>query len=236
MKKEYTTATATSIKYWSLDDRPREKLVAKGPAMLSNAELLAILINSGTRRYSALDLARMVLEKANDNLRELGKLSIATLRETQGIGDARAITIAAALELGRRRQIADGLDRSRVLTSANAREIVIPLLADLPNEAFCVLYLNNACMLVKHEIISNGGLTSTTVDIRVILKQALLLNATRLIVAHNHPSGNTRPSEADKQLTIRLRDAAGIMDIDLLDHIIVAGSQTLSMADEEMMH
>lgn len=233
MKKEVQPPTA--IKHWSYDDRPREKLMTKGPAMLTNAELLAILINSGTKNYSALDLARMVLEKAHDNLRELGTLSISDLQKTQGIGEARAITITAALELGRRRQIAGGLERPRILSSADAQEIIVPLLADLPNEAFCALYLNNASMLVKHEIISYGGLTSTVVDVRVILKQALLLNTTRLIVAHNHPSGNLKPSESDKLLTTKLRDAARLMDIQLLDHVIVAGPQILSMADEGIL-
>lgn len=233
MKKELQTTTA--IKHWSYEDRPREKLLTKGPAMLSNTELLAILINSGTKRHSALDLARIILEKAHDNLRELGTLSITELQKTQGIGEARAITIAAALELGRRRQIAGGLERPRILSSADAKEIIIPLLADLPNEAFCALYLNNACMLIKHEIISHGGLTSTVVDVRVILKQALLLNTTRLIVAHNHPSGNLQPSDSDKQLTTKLRDAAQLMDIQLLDHIIVAGPRILSMADEGIL-
>lgn len=232
MKKEYLT---TAIKYWNEDDRPREKLAARGPAVLSNAELLAILINSGTRRHSALDLARLVLESADDNLRQLGRLSIHDLQRTHGIGKARAIIIAAALELGRRRQIADGLERTCIQSAAEAKEIVVPLLTDLPYEAFCVLYLNNAGMLVRHEIISNGGLTSTTVDIRVVLKQALLLNATRMIVAHNHPSGNLKPSAADKQLTDKLRESAKVMDIQLLDHIIVGGTKAFSITDDMLI-
>lgn len=224
-----------SIKDWSEDDRPREKLLSKGPASLTNAELLAILINSGTRSHSALDLARMTLEQAHDNLRELGRLSIAELQRTKGIGEARAITIAAALELGRRRQTADGLERKAITSARDASEIILPLLNDLPHEAFCVLYLNQANRLIRHEIISTGGLTGTVADIRLILKQALMLNSNQLIVAHNHPSGNSTPSAADKQLTQKLRDAAMLMDIRLLDHVIVAGAQMLSMAEEGLI-
>ncbi len=222
----------SSIKQWSEDDRPREKLLTKGPTALTNAELLAILINSGTRTHSALDLARLTLAQAQDNLRELGRLSITELRRTKGIGEARAITIAAALELGRRRQTADGLERKAITSAQDASEIILPLLNDLPHEAFCVLFLNQANRLIRHEIISSGGLTGTVADIRLILKQALMLNANQLIVAHNHPSGNITPSTADKQLTEKLRDAAKLMDIRLLDHVIVAGSQMLSMAEE----
>jgi DNA repair protein RadC len=222
----------TGIKQWSEDDRPREKLVAKGPAALTNAELLAILINSGTRTYSALDLARIILQQAHDNLRELGRLSIAELRRTKGIGEARAITIAAALELGRRRQSAEGPERKAITSAHDAADIILPLLNDLPHEAFCVLYLNQANRLIRHEIISTGGLTGTVADIRLILKQALMLNANQLIVAHNHPSGNSTPSAADKVLTEKLRDAAMLMDIRLLDHMIIAGAQMLSMAEE----
>ena len=230
-----TSTNSTTIKQWSEDDRPREKLLAKGPAALTNAELLAILINSGTRTHSALDLARLILAQAQDNLRELGRLSIAELRRTKGIGEARAITIAAALELGRRRQTADGPDRIAITSASDASGIILPLLNDLPHEAFCVLFLNQANRLIRHEIISSGGLTGTVADIRLILKQALMLNANQLIVAHNHPSGNLTPSTADKQLTEKLRDAARLMDIRLLDHVIVAGAQMLSMAEEGMI-
>lgn len=224
-----------SIKEWNEDDRPREKLLNKGATSLTNAELLAILINSGTRQHSALDLAKMILTQAHDNLRELGKLGLSELQQTKGIGEARAITIAAALELGRRRQIADGLERTVIQSADDVTEIVIPLLADLSHEAFCVLYLNQASKLIRHEIISSGGLTGTVADIRIILKQALLLNSNKIIVAHNHPSGNLTPSMADKELTAKLRDAARLMDIQLLDHVIVAGNRTLSMVEEGMM-
>jgi DNA repair protein RadC len=221
-----------SIKNWSEDERPREKLMLKGPACLSDAELLTILIASGTREKSALDLARETLELANNNLQELGRLNVKQLQKTKGIGEARAITIAAALELGRRRQIAEGLQRPAIEKSADVAAIVVPLLQDLNHEAFCVLYLNQANRVLRHEIISHGGLTSTIADIRLILKNALLHNANKLIIAHNHPSGNQTPSKADKDLTAKLRDAAQLMDITLLDHVIVTGTTYLSMVDE----
>jgi len=224
-----------SIKQWNEDDRPREKLLMKGPGAVTHAELLAILISSGTREHSALDLARLVLQQAHENLRELGKVSIKDLQHTKGIGKARAISIAAALELGRRRQTADGLMRTTINRSKDAAELILPLLADLPYEAFCVVYLNQANRLIHHEIVSNGGLTGTIADIRLILKQALVLNANQLIVAHNHPSGSTQPSIADKQLTVKLRDAALLMDIQLLDHVIVGGSKLFSMSDAGLM-
>lgn len=223
------------ITQWSEDDRPREKLLRKGPAALTDAELLAILIHGGTPSRSALDLAREILAQAHNHLRELGRLSLSELQQTKGIGEAKAITITAALELGRRRQLADGLERVAIKSSADAAEIVLPLLGDLNHEAFCVLYLNQANKLIRHEIISNGGLTGTVADIRIMLKQALLQNANQLVVAHNHPSGNPQPSAADKELTVKLRDAAALMDIRLLDHLIIAGPRYLSLADEGLM-
>lgn len=225
----------SSIKQWLEDDRPREKLSTKGAAALTDAELLAILINSGTRTHSALDLARIVLQRAHNNLRELGRLGIKELMQTKGIGEARAITIAAALEIGRRRQIADGLERESITSSADAAEIIIPQLADLNHEVFYVLFLNQASKLITHKIVSSGGITGTVADTRIILKEALLLNSNNLIVAHNHPSGNLTPSSADKQLTVKLKEAAALMDIKLLDHLIIGGSRYLSLADEGLM-
>lgn len=223
---------SNSIKNWAEDERPREKMLQKGAASLSDAELLAILISSGTKEKSALDLAREVLGHAHNNLHELGRLGVVELQKTKGIGEARAITIAAALELGRRRQITEGLQRPTITQSADAAEIVIPLLRDLNHEMFCVLYLNQSSRVLRHEMISSGGLTGTVADIRMILKNALLYNANKLIIAHNHPSGNNQPSLADKELTKKLKEAAEWMDIKLLDHLIVAGAGYLSMADE----
>lgn len=226
---------ANSIKNWNEDDRPREKMLQRTAAALTDAELLTILIASGTKEKSALELAREILGLAHNNLQELGRLSVAELQKVKGIGEARAITIAAALELGRRRQLSEGLDRETFTTSIHAARVVLPLLQDLPYEAMCVLYLNQANRMIRHEIISNGGLTATVADIRIILKNALLNNASNLIIAHNHPSGNRQPSQADLQLTKRLDESALLMDIKLLDHIIVGGGKYLSFKDEGLL-
>lgn len=225
-------ATPNSIKNLAEDDRPREKMLQKGPASLSDAELLAILISSGTKEKSALDLARDMMALAHNNINELGRLGIPEFQKIKGIGEARAITIAAAMELGRRRQIGQGLQRTQIGSSADAAEIVIPLLCDLNYESFSVLFINQSNKVLKHELISSGGLTATVADIRIILKNALLYNANKLIVAHNHPSGTLKPSQADKDMTQKLKEAAQMMDIKLLDHLIVAGTNYLSMADE----
>lgn len=224
-----------SIKNWAQDDRPREKLLQKGPTSLSDSELLGILVASGTRERSAIELAKDILALASNNLLELGRLSVKELQKIKGIGEARAITICAAMELGRRRQISEGLDRSAIQSSRDAAQLLAPLLRDLNHEAFCVLYLNNAGKLIKHEMVSNGGMTATVADIRMILKHAILLNATRMVVGHNHPSGNKKPSNADITLTKKIAEASRIMDIELLDHIIIAGSDYVSLADEGLM-
>lgn len=223
---------SNSIKTWSEDERPREKMLLKGAAALSDAELLAILISSGTKEKSALDLARDILGLAQNNLHELGRLGVLELQKTKGIGEARAITIAAALELGRRRQMGEALQRTAITQSGDAAEIAIPLMRDLSHEVFCVFYLNQSNKILRYEIISSGGLTGTVADIRIMLKNALLQNANKLIIAHNHPSGNLQPSHADKELTRKLKEAAEYMDIKLLDHLIIAGTNYLSMADE----
>jgi DNA repair protein RadC len=226
---------SNSIKNWSEDERPREKVLQKGVSVLSDAELLAILISSGTKEKSALDLAREILAQAHNNLHELGRLGVLELQKTKGIGEARAITIAAALELGRRRQMGEALQRTSVTQSGDAAEIAIPLMRDLNHEVFCVFYLNQSNKIIRHEIISSGGLTGTVADIRIMLKNAVLQNANKLIIAHNHPSGNLQPSQADKELTRKLKEAAEYMDIKLLDHLIIAGTNYLSMADEGMI-
>lgn len=221
-----------SIKNWTEEDRPREKMLKKGAAALTDAELLAILISSGTIKRSALDLAREILGLANNNLREMGKLNVMELQKVKGIGKARAITICAAMELGRRRQVGEGVDRVMINSSADAAHIIMPLLQDLNHEVFCIVYLNHASKYLKHEIISSGGMSATVVDVRMILKNCLLYNANQFIMAHNHPSGSKKPSEADKRLTAKIGEAAAVMEIRLADHIIIAGSEYLSMADE----
>lgn len=226
---------SNSIKNWAEDERPREKMLHKGPISLSDAELLGILISSGTREKSAIDLAREILSIANGNLLELGKLGLKELQKVKGIGEAKAISIAAAMELGRRRQLSEALERPSINSSAAALPIVRPLLQDLTHEVFCVLYLNNAGKLLRHELLSSGGMTATVVDVRMVLKNCLLHNANRFIVAHNHPSGNPNPSQADINMTRQLQEAAKIMDITLLDHIIIAGDSFTSLADEGHM-
>lgn len=230
MEKQYL-----SIKNWVEEDRPREKMVQKGPAALTDAELLALLISSGTKERSAIDLARDILALAHNNVHELGKLSLTELTKVKGIGTARGITIAAALELGRRRQQSEGLKRPTVSSSQTAADILIPLMRDLNHEVFYVMYLNQANKIIKYEAISSGGITATVADIRIILKNALLNGANQLIVAHNHPSGNLKPSKADLDLTKKLKDSAMMMDIRLLDHIIVAGNNFTSLNDEGLL-
>ncbi len=223
---------SNSIKNWVEDERPREKMVQKGASALSDAELLGIIISSGTKERSAIDLARDILALAHNNLRELGRLGVKELQQVKGIGDARAITISAAMELGRRRQVSEGLERESINNSTDAANIIVPLLQDMNHEVFCVVYLNHANKVIKHEFISYGGLTATVADTRIILKNCLLCNASQIIVAHNHPSGSLKPSEADKVLTEKIRESAAFMDIRLIDHIIVAGGSYLSMSDE----
>lgn len=224
-----------TIKSLAEDERPREKLLQKGAVALSDTELLAILINSGTRTRSALDLSRDILRMAHNNLKELGRLSVSQLQQTRGIGKARAIAITAALEIGRRRQLAEGLERKVIVSSADAARIVQPLMQDLNHEIFCVLFLNHANHYLRHEVISSGGLTGTVADIRLILKQALLINASQIVLAHNHPSGNLKASTADRQLTQKLKEASDLMDIRLLDHLIISGNGYLSFTDEGLM-
>lgn len=224
-----------SLKHRKEDEQPREKLMHKGASALSDAELLAILISSGTKERSAIDLARDILQQAHNNLHELGRLSLKELQQTKGIGEARAITIAAALELGRRRQLNEALQRTAIQSSKDAAQIIIPLLRDLSHEAFCVLYLDRASKLIRHELVSAGGISGTVADPRIILKQALLYNASSIVVAHNHPSGSLRPSRADEQLTKKLKEAASYMDIILADHLIIGATSYFSFKDEGLL-
>jgi DNA repair protein RadC len=231
----HAVSESKSIKNWVEDERPREKMLQKGASALTDAELLAILISSGTPKRSALDLARDVLGLANNQLRDIGRLSVTELQKVKGIGVARAITISAALELGRRRQLSENPDRQSVSNTAVAARMVMPHLQDLSHEVFYVLYLNHNNKLLREEKISSGGYTQTTVDVRMILKSCLLHNASRIIIAHNHPSGSKKPSESDLRLTGQIKEAARLMEIQLIDHIIVAGSEYLSMANEGLI-
>ncbi len=224
-----------SIKQWAKDDRPREKLLLKGVENLSNSELLAILLHNGTREKSAVELGKDILRLGKDNLNELGKFSIKELMRVKGIGEVKAITIAAALELGRRRQASESLQKSIVLTSNDIAGYLRSILMDYRHEVFAVLFLNRANKINHFEIISEGGITGTIADPRLILKKALEEDAVNIVLCHNHPSGNLRPSRADEALTIKIKEAARYFDIKVIDHIIVSGDGYYSFADEGLL-
>ena len=224
-----------SIKQWSKEERPREKLLVLGAAALSDSELLAILIRNGTRHKTALDLGREMLGLGKNNLGALGRLSVRELMKIKGIGEAKAIAIAAALELGRRRQSSVPLDKILVQSSADVAGFLQAKLQDEQREVFAVLFLNRANKVNHFEIFSEGGITGTVADPRVILKKALEESAVNLILCHNHPSGSLKPSRADEQLTTKIRDAAKLLDIQVLDHIIVSERGYFSFADEGLM-
>ena len=224
-----------SIKQWSNDDKPREKLVHKGKSVLSDAELIAILIGSGSRNESAVELAKRILASANNNLNELGKLSIKQLMQFKGIGEAKAVTIAAALEVGRRRREESAQKITKITSSKSVFELLHPLMGELPHEEFWIVYLNNANKVMHTALLSKGGITGTLVDVRLVLKKALELGAVGLILAHNHPSGTLKPSEADKQVTSKLRTAAEAFDIKVLDHVIITQQDYFSFADNAML-
>ena len=224
-----------SIKNWSQDDRPREKLRDKGSRVLSDAELLAILIGSGTVQESAVELSKRILSSVGHNLQNLGKLSIAQLLNFKGIGEAKAIKIKAAMELSRRRRESNPTQLDKINTSLSAFEIMQPLLGHLSHEEFWVLYLNRSNKIVAKTQLSKGGMTSTIVDVRIILKQALEHSATAILLAHNHPSGMLKPSVSDKQLTQKLKLASESLDIKVLDHIIVTEKSYFSFADESLL-
>lgn len=221
-----------SIKDWAKDDRPREKLLSKSPQSLSDSELLAILIRSGTPRNSALDVAKEVLRAGKNNLQELGKLSVQELMKIKGIGEAKAITISAAMELGRRRQASHFLDRPVIRDTKEVAAYLQTLLRDLGYEVFGVLFLNRSGRVKHLEILSRGGITATVADTRLIMKKALEEGAVSIILFHNHPSGSLVPSKADEELTIKIRDAAKLFDIRLLDHFIVSEEGHFSFADK----
>ena len=224
-----------SIKQWAKDDRPREKLLSKGAENLSDSELLAILINHGSKEKSALELAKEILKLGKDNLVELGKLSVKELMKIKGIGEAKAITIAAALEIGRRRQAYTSLNKAVVSTSADIAHYLQSKLKDNRREVFAVVFLNRANKVNHFEIVSEGGITGTVADPRVILKKALEEDAVSIILCHNHPSGSLKPSKADEELTQKIKEASRYFDIKVLDHIIVSEEGYFSFADEGLL-
>lgn len=221
-----------SIKEWAVEDRPREKMLAKGIRSLSEAELIAILIGSGNLEESAVEVSRRILASVNNNLNELGKKTINDLQKFKGIGPAKAITIAAAMELGRRRKETEPEEKPKVVTSADAAALFIPLLSDLPHEEFWVLLLNRNNLVIDRMLVSQGGLSGTIIDVRIILKMALDKLASSIILCHNHPSGNLVPSEADKEITRKIKEAGKHIDIPVLDHLIIGNGAYFSFTDE----
>lgn len=224
--------TNFSIKFWAEDDKPREKLMLKGKQALSDAELVAILIGSGSRNESAVELGKRILKSVDNNLNALGKLSLKQLMEFKGIGEAKAISIAAAMELGRRRREEETVELKKITSSRAVFEIMQPIIGELPHEEFWVLYLNNSNKVIYKAQLSKGGITGTVVDVRLIFKTALEQNATSIILSHNHPSGKLQASDADIQITKKLKTAGEQLDIKVLDHIIVTENGYLSFQDE----
>ncbi len=223
-----------SIKDWALDDRPREKLLLKGAEALSNSELIAILIGSGTKTKSAVDVAKALLDKVQDRLNDFGKLTVKELMQVNGIGEARAVTITAAMELGRRRQAVVSL-KNNVKTSADIAHFFQAQLRDKLHEVFAVAFLNRANKINHLEIISEGGITGTVADPRIILKKALEHNAVNIVLCHNHPSGSLKPSKADEVLTRKIKEAALLLDMTVVDHIIVSEDGYYSFADDGIL-
>lgn len=232
---ENVNKPSTSIKNWATDDRPREKLLAKGASALSNSELIAILLNNGSKNKSAVELAKDILKLGQDNLNELGKLTFKDLKKIKGIGEAKSVTIVAALELGRRRQASASLEKPVVRSSREIAEYLQALIKDYSYEVFAVIFLNRSNKIKHFEIISRGGITGTVADPRVILRKALEEEATSIILCHNHPSGNLKPSYADEELTRKIKEAASFMDIKVIDHIIVSEEGYYSFADEGIL-
>jgi DNA repair protein RadC len=223
------------IKQWAKDDRPREKLLLKGSSHLTNSELLAILIHNGTRDKTAIDLAQDIMKAGRDDLFQLGKLSIRDLMKIKGIGEAKAITIVAALELGRRRSAAVPAVKTAITNSTDVAGYLQNLFRDYQHEVFAVIFLNRANKINHFQIISEGGITGTVADPRVILKKALEENAVSLILCHNHPSGSLRPSKADEDLTFKIKEAAKYFDIKVMEHLSVSEDGYYSFADEGLL-
>lgn len=229
------TRQTLNIKSWAEDDRPREKLFLKGRQALSDAELIAILIGSGNREESAVELSKRILNSASNNLSELGKLSVSDLMNFKGIGDAKAISIIAALELGRRRKETETIKRDKITCSKDVFDIMQPFMLDLPHEEFWLLNLSRSNAVIKKELISRGGVSGTVVDTKMIFKSAVENLASSIIICHNHPSGNLKPSDADIRITKNIKEAGRVMDIQLFDHVIITESGYYSFTDEGLL-
>jgi len=224
-----------NIKDWAVEDRPREKLLSNGPRSLSDAELIAILISSGNIEETAVELARRILTSTNNDLNELGKKSIDYFKSFNGIGEAKAVSIAAAMELGKRRKEAGVFEKKKITGSQDVADYFHPQLADLNHEEFWIMLLNRGNKIMDTFRISQGGISGTVIDVRIILKTAIEKMACGIILCHNHPSGTLQASEADVQITNKIKRAAEIMDINVLDHVIIAHEHYLSFADEGML-
>ncbi len=221
-----------TIKTWAEEDRPREKLLLKGKRALSDAELIAILIGSGNATETAVDLSKRILAGVGNNLNQLGKMTVADLCKYKGIGEAKAISIVAGLELGARRQVSEAVKSDLISSSRDGYEILRPIIADLPTEEFWVLFLNRANKVIMKDQVSAGGVNGTVVDLKVIFKKALELLASGVILAHNHPSGTARPSREDDIMTKRLVEAGKLLEVPVLDHLIITDNGYFSYADE----
>lgn len=227
--------TSFPIRNWSEDDRPREKLILKGRSALSDAELIAILIGSGSRSETAVDLSKRILLGAGNNLNELSRFSLAQLTAYKGIGKAKAVAISAAMELGRRKRESEARRLLKISSSHNVFQVMQPLIGELPHEEFWVLYLNNSNKVLHKSLLSKGGITGTVVDVRLAFKTALQYGATGIILCHNHPSGTLKPSEADCQITKKIKLAGENLDIKVLDHLIVTETGYYSFSDEGIL-
>jgi DNA repair protein RadC len=224
-----------NIKDWAAEDRPREKLLSQGERALTDAELIAILIGSGNLDETAVELSRRILSSVNNNLNELGRKGIEYLKTFKGIGEAKAVAILAAIELGRRRKEAEVFETQKITGSKDVADFFMPLLGDLNHEEFWILLLDRANKIKDHFMLSQGGITGTVIDVRLIMKKALDSGAVSIILCHNHPSGNMRASDSDLKITQKIKQAAKVMDISLLDHLIIGQNRFYSFADEGIL-
>lgn len=225
-----------TIKHWAEEDRPREKMLQKGVRALSTAELLAILIGSGNKELSAVDLSRKILNDVDNNLQNLGRKTVAELiAQYKGVGEAKAITILAAMEIGRRRQIEKAIERPVISGSNSVAEVFLPMLADLSHEEFWVLFLNRSNGILSSERVSQGGVSGTVVDVKLIFKAALERLASSIILCHNHPSGNINPSPEDINISKKCKAAGEVLGVEVLDHLIIAGDSYYSFSDNNLV-
>ena len=224
-----------TIKSWAIEDRPREKLILQGKSVLTDAELIAILIGSGTAKESAVELSKRILNSVNNNINQLAALTLAQLKEFKGIGEARAVSIITALELGKRRHFEQVVQQPIIKSSKDAFFVIQPVIGDLKHEEFWVLYLNNSNKVLAKKQISKGGITATMVDVRLVFKTAVELATVGIIICHNHPSGKLKPSKSDEHLTQKIKEAGQTLDIKLLDHLIITQKDYFSFADNQLL-